>query len=142
MAHEKYDELRTKGRIERAWLGIQPLDVPEEVREQVGLELGEGVFVGTCEPTAPAERGGHSSGDVILKWNDHVATDPTLLSRAIAATEIGSTAKLRARARSNGKTGRQRATSEFDVKVEVERHHGQQAAACAIDESASTALAV
>ncbi len=33
-------------------------------------------------------------GDVILKWNSHVATDPTLLSRAIAATEIGSTAKL------------------------------------------------
>ena len=34
------------------------------------------------------------TGDVILKWNEHVATDPTLLSRAIAATEIGSTAKL------------------------------------------------
>ena len=32
---------------------------------------------------------------MILKWNDHVATDPTLLSRAIAATEIGSTAKVR-----------------------------------------------
>src|SRR4051794_29159636 len=100
LAREKYNELREKGHIERAWLGILPQDVPDEVREKFGLGIGQGVFVGSTtdpnnpkEPT-PAAKVGVKAGDIILKWNDHVATDPSLLSRAIAATEIGSTAKL------------------------------------------------
>jgi serine protease Do len=94
LAREKYDELRAKGHIDRAWLGILPLDVPDEVRDTYGLALGEGVLVGTVEADAPADKVGVRRGDVILKWNDQPATDPTLLSQAIAATKIGSTAKL------------------------------------------------
>jgi serine protease Do len=94
LAREKYDELRAKGHIDRAWLGILPLDVPDEVRNAYGLALGEGVLVGTVEADAPADKVGVRRGDIILKWNDQPATDPTLLSRSIAATKIGSTAKL------------------------------------------------
>jgi serine protease Do len=115
LAREKYDELRTKGHIDRAWLGILPLDVPDDVREQYGLGLGEGVLVGTVEPGAPASRSGVHPGDVILRWNDHLASDPTLLSRAIAATEIGSKAKL-VLVRRNGNEKQQIA-----VDVDVER---------------------
>src|SRR5262249_29680617 len=94
-----YNELREKGHIDRAWLGILPQEVPDEVREKLGLGIGQGVFVATVtanknEEHTPAERAGVKPGDVILKWNDHVATDPTCLSRAIAATEIGSKATL------------------------------------------------
>jgi serine protease Do len=94
LAREKYDELRANGRIERAWLGVLPEEVPDNVRTRLALELGEGVYVAQVEPNTPAGRSGVRVGDIILKWNDHVATDPTLLSRAIAATKIGSTAKL------------------------------------------------
>ena len=94
LAREKYEELKAKGHIDRAWLGIEPLDVPEVVRTKYGLEIGQGVLVGTVRPKAPAGRSGVQPGDVILKWNNHPATDPTLLSREIAATEIGTTAKL------------------------------------------------
>lgn len=114
LAREKYDELRTKGHIDRAWLGISPLDVPEEVRKKYGLGLGEGVFVGQVEEGAPAGRSGVQKGDVILKWNNHVANDPTLLSRAIAATEIGSIAKL-VLVRRDGKDKKQ---VSLDVPVE------------------------
>jgi S1-C subfamily serine protease len=94
LAREKYDQLRANGRIERAWLGILPEEVPDDVRTRLSLNLGEGVYVAEVEPKTPAGRSGLQVGDIILKWNEHVATDPTLLSRAIAATEIGSTAKL------------------------------------------------
>jgi serine protease Do len=114
IARDRYEELRAKGHIDRAWLGILPLDVPEDVRTKYGLDLGEGVFVDTVEPNAPADRVGVHKGDIILKWNNHVATDPTLLSRAIAATEIGSTAKL-VLVRRNGKDKQQLA---LEVKVE------------------------
>jgi serine protease Do len=106
LAREKYEELKTKGHIDRAWLGISPQDVPDEVRKKYGLGLGEGGFVGEVEDGAP--------GDVILKWNSHVATDPTLLSRAIASTEIGSTAKL-VLVRREGKDKKQ---VSLDVPVE------------------------
>ncbi len=114
LAREKYDELRAKGHIDRAWLGISPEDVPEEVRKTYGLKLGEGVFVGTVRPDAPADRVGVHVGDVILKWNNHLATEPTLLSRAIASTEIGSTAKLVLVRRD----GNERKQLSLDVPVE------------------------
>lgn len=94
LARERYEELKTHGHIDRAWLGIIPLEVPNSLRRELGLDIGEGVLVGLVEPGAPANKAGLERGDVILKWNEHVATDPTLLSRAIAATQIGSTAKL------------------------------------------------
>jgi serine protease Do len=115
LAREKYEELRTKGHIERAWLGIEPLEVPDEIRTKFGLGQGQGVLVGTVEPKAPAGRTGVHPGDVILKWNDHLATDPTLLSRTIAATEIGSTAKL-ILVRLNGESKK-----ELSLAIPVER---------------------
>jgi serine protease Do len=116
LAREKYEELRVNGKVERAWLGIMPLDVPDKVREQLGLGYGEGVYVGKVQPGAPANKAGVKFGDVILKWNDHNATDPTLLSRAIAATQIGSTAKLVV-ARRNSEPGQYQQVS-LDVEVE------------------------
>lgn len=94
IARERYEELKSKGRVDRAWLGILPLDVPEELRTKYGLDLGQGVLVGTVDANGPARKSGVRTGDIILKWNEHVASDPTLLSRAIAATNIGSKAKL------------------------------------------------
>ncbi|HEX3599930.1 MAG TPA: trypsin-like peptidase domain-containing protein [Lacipirellulaceae bacterium] len=116
IARDRYEELKAKGHVDRAWLGIEPLEVPDSMRTKLGLGLSEGVLVGTVDPHAPAGRVGVHSNDIILKWNDHVATDPTLLSRAIAATEIGSTAKLvLVRVSNNGKDKQQLA---LDVKVE------------------------
>jgi serine protease Do len=119
LARDKYDELKAKGRIDRAWLGIEPRDVPEEVRTLYELDLGEGVLVGSVEADAPAGRSGLRCGDVILRWNEHQATDPTLLSRAIAATKIGSTAKL-VILRHNGD-----GTEQLALDVEVERRPAQ-----------------
>jgi S1-C subfamily serine protease len=115
IARERYEELRAKGHVDRAWLGILPMDVPDDIRNRYGLDLGTGVLVATVQTGAPAGKAGVKVGDVILKWNDHVATDPTLLSRAIAATEIGSTAKL-VLVRANG-----RGKEELAFSVTVER---------------------
>ncbi|HEX2473357.1 MAG TPA: trypsin-like peptidase domain-containing protein [Lacipirellulaceae bacterium] len=120
LVRERYDELKTNGRIERAWLGILPLDVPDDVRAGMKLELGEGVYVATVDKNAPAGRVGLRPGDVILKWNDHTATDPTLLSREIARTPIGSTAKLTIlRATGSG-------NERLDLDVEVERRRPER----------------
>jgi serine protease Do len=118
LAREKYDELRANGRIERAWLGIEPAEVPDKIRQRLSLDVGEGVYVAKVERVIPnpARRSGVQAGDIILRWNDHEATDPTLLSRAIAATKIGSTAKLvLLRDHGEGKS------EEVTLDVQVER---------------------
>ncbi len=117
IARDRYEELKTKGHVDRAWLGIFPMEVPDPLRTKLGLNIGEGVYVGIVEADSPAGKAGIHKDDVILKWNDHLATDPTLLSRAIAATEIGSTAKLvlvRTEPNSNDK-------KELALNVKVER---------------------
>lgn len=94
LAREKYEQLREKGWIERGYLGIGPTNVPATVQQRLGLNVGEGVYVGRVESGSPADRSGLRRGDVVLAWNDFPASDPTLLSRAIAATQIGTTARV------------------------------------------------
>jgi serine protease Do len=121
VAKAQYDVLKIKGWVERAYLGIKPVKVPQNVQERLGLEIGQGVYVDHVEPRAPAERAGIHMGDVILQWNDFIATDPTLLSRAIAATKVGSKAKVRL-VRVEGEDEAESKPSELEFNVEVERH--------------------
>ena len=54
LAREKYDELRDKG-LDRACLAghFAASQVPDEVRERLGLKLGEGVYVGERRAKRP-----------------------------------------------------------------------------------------
>lgn len=122
VAKAQYDVLKDKGWVERAYLGIRPVAVPQDIQERLGLEIGEGVYVGHVEPKAPAERAGIHTGDVILQWNDFVATDPTLLSRAIAATKVGSRAKVKLARVEPGESETDAQRAELELSVEVERH--------------------
>ncbi|MEX2026114.1 MAG: trypsin-like peptidase domain-containing protein, partial [Pirellulaceae bacterium] len=80
IVREQYDRLRKDGWIERGYLGIEPRVVTPTVRQRLELEPGQGVYVATVSPETPAFKAGLRRGDVILKWNEHQANDPTLLS--------------------------------------------------------------
>ncbi len=94
LVREKYEQLLDKGWITRGYLGVNPRPVPVELQKKLGLDVGEGVFVREVSRGGPGYKAGVRSGDVILEWNGSAATDPTLLSRMIAATEIGSSAQV------------------------------------------------
>lgn len=122
VAQAQYDVLKSKGWVERAYLGIRPTAVPQETQELLGLAIGEGVYVDHVESEAPAERAGIHEGDVILEWNDLAATDPTLLSRAIAATKVGTKAKVKLVRVGSGSGESESQRSELELRVEVARH--------------------
>lgn len=115
IARAQYEAIRKDGYVERGYLGVQPEVVPAEMRRQLKMPEGEGVLVAQVVRDGPAARAGVMPGDIILAWNDHRATDPTLLSRAIAATPIGSTARLQLRRFTRSGEALE---SEIDVKVE------------------------
>lgn len=120
LAREMYEQLREHGFIERGFLGMEPIRPPASVRQRLGVEKGEGVLVKSIVRESPAEKGGLFRHDLILSWNDHRAEDPNLLSRAIAATEVGSTADVLIRRLVNGEVVDQTLSIRVGRKAKTE----------------------
>jgi serine protease Do len=89
LAKASYNQLREHGYVLRGFLGVTPEDVPDELARTLDLDRGEGVWVFRMNPDTPASDAGMRPNDVILTWNGEKFSDPTLLSRAIAGTAIG-----------------------------------------------------
>ncbi len=98
VAQDVYNEIRSKGHVERGWLGIQMGEIDEQRAQELGLPAGTGVFVdsvlGNPQMQSPAYAAGIQVGDVVVRWNDIVIDKPFTLSRAVAGTEIGSSVKV------------------------------------------------
>jgi len=90
IARSSYEQLRRDGTVERGYLGVGPTKVPDQMSRKLGLERNQGVLVMNVQSFTPAAEAGIRVGDVILTWDGHEFADPYLLSRAIAATPIGS----------------------------------------------------
>ncbi len=90
IARRSYELLRREGWVQRGWLGVGPRKVTDRVSRRLGLERDQGVLVVRVVRNTPAADAGMEVGDVILSWDGVEVSDPTLMSRAIAATPIGS----------------------------------------------------
>ncbi len=90
IARASYEEIRKVGHVARGYLGVGPSKVSDRVAEILGLEKDQGVFVMRIQPDTPAADAGIRLGDVILTWDGIEFSDPTLLSRTIAAAPVGS----------------------------------------------------
>ena len=113
IAKASYEQLRKSGSVERGYLGVQPEMVSDDIAQLLGLEKGKGVLVVRVNRDTPASAAGIRRGDVILKWNDIDFSDPTLLSRTIAGTPIGSRVPVEV-VRQDG-----RGTQELTLEVTV-----------------------
>ena len=90
IARNSYEQLRRNGSVQRGWLGVAPSRVTDRVSHRLGLERDQGVLILRVVKNTPADEAGMESGDVVLTWNGVECSDPTQMSRAIAATEVGS----------------------------------------------------
>jgi len=89
--------LRTRGRFERAWLGIEIGDIPHdhELLERLHLDAPHGAFVGNVLPGGPAARAGLRVNDVILSFNGRSIQRSSELPWLAATAGVGSRARLR-----------------------------------------------
>ncbi|MEO2047535.1 MAG: trypsin-like peptidase domain-containing protein [Pirellulales bacterium] len=94
LARETYENIRRDGVVIRGYLGVHPEKVENQVARRLELKWNQGVQVTAVEPNTPAHDAGLELGDVILSWDGIEFSDPTLLSRAIASTPIGSVVKV------------------------------------------------
>lgn len=88
------DQLRTNGRVERGWLGVQIQPVTEAVAGSLGLDDASGVLVADVLADSPAKAAGVRSGDVILRAAGQEMEEYRDLTKLIASIDAGTKIEL------------------------------------------------
>jgi serine protease Do len=91
MAKSVFTQLRTNGRIDRAWLGVKIQHVTDEIADSVGLKKTMGALVMDVTKDSPSAKAGVEVGDVITKFDGKEVKEMRFLPRMVADTKIGKT---------------------------------------------------
>ncbi|EPR42479.1 protease Do [Desulfovibrio sp. X2] len=88
------EQLKTKGKVSRGWLGVTIQDVNPDAAKALGLPEAKGAMVANVLPGQPADKAGLKTADVITKVNGEDVADSAELLRHIAALKPGQTVHL------------------------------------------------
>lgn len=87
MAKQVMQQLITRGKVVRAWLGVGIQPVTAELAAKFGVNENEGVLVNEVFDNDPASRAGIKPGDIITKVDGKTVDTPNGLSRLIAGLD-------------------------------------------------------
>jgi Do/DeqQ family serine protease len=111
MARHVMTDLRTKGKVTRAQLGVTVQTISPDMADALGLKDSRGVVVSSVGEGSAAEKAGVKRGDVIKSLNGEEVHDINSLRNRIAQSDPGSTAEL--------KIVRDGAEKQLNVKLEA-----------------------
>ena len=94
MAKNVMEQLRTKGKVTRAQLGVTVQGVTPEMAESLGLKQITGAIVSDVTEGSAAEKAGVKRGDVIQSFNGQPVHDTNTLRNRVAEAGPGSTADV------------------------------------------------
>jgi serine protease Do len=94
VAMDVVEQLRTKGRVTRGWLGVLIQDVTRDLAETFGMSQPEGALVAQVLPESPAEKAGLKSGDIILEFNATPVPSSGALPPMVGVSPVGETARV------------------------------------------------
>jgi serine protease Do len=83
------DQLRTKGRVTRGWLGVLIQDVTRELADSFGMDHPYGALVAKVLPDSPAEAAGLQAGDIVLEYDGKKIANATMLPPLVGASVVG-----------------------------------------------------
>jgi len=89
VAMDVVDQLKTRGRVVRGWLGVLIQDVTLELAESFGMKNPRGALVAKVMPDSPAAAAGFQVGDVIVRFNDTEVTNSANLPPIVGSTKVG-----------------------------------------------------
>lgn len=84
VARNVIEDLRTKGSVQRGWIGVQIQPVTPDIADSLGLKSTHGALVADTQANSPAAKVGIHSGDVITTVNGDEVDGPRELARTIA----------------------------------------------------------
>lgn len=94
MAKSIMEQLKSKGSVERAWIGVNIQQITPDLAEKLGLSSTEGSLVSDVVAGSPAEKAGLHSGDVIVSVDGQPMPDTSTLRNHISTSTIGKTINL------------------------------------------------
>ncbi|MCU1385953.1 MAG: protease Do [Acidobacteria bacterium] len=94
MAKNVMEQLRTKGSVTRAQLGVKVQSVTPELAESLGLKQATGAIVSDVTEGSAAEKAGVKRGDVIQSFNGVPVHDTNTLRNRVAEAGPGSSAEV------------------------------------------------
>jgi serine protease Do len=94
VAMDVVEQLQTKGRVSRGWLGVLIQDVTRDLAPTFGLKQPRGALVAQVLPKSPAAAAGLLPGDVILAYNGKDVQTSSALPPLVGVTRVGETARL------------------------------------------------
>ena len=87
-------DLKTNGRVERGWLGVEVQPVTPDIADSLGMKDMAGALVAGVQTESPAARAGVAPGDVIAEVDGAAIKDARDLARSIGTVKPGKTVKL------------------------------------------------
>ena len=94
VAMDVVDQLKTKGRVSRGWLGVLIQDVTRDLAETFGMPQPRGALIAQILPGSPAESAGLEVGDVILEFNGKSVPSSSALPPLVGVSSVGETSKV------------------------------------------------
>ena len=78
----------------KSFLGTQILSIDETLAKQLGLKTSEGVLVSEVVEGSPADKGGLTRGDLIIRFDRQKVTDALEFQNLVAKTSPGDLVKM------------------------------------------------
>lgn len=95
MATNILDDLKTKGKVTRGWLGISIQDISEDIAKSLNYKGSIGVLVTDVFKDDPADKAGIKVGDIIIEINGKKIHDSHELLLTIASLRVGEKANIK-----------------------------------------------
>ncbi len=89
VAMDVADQLKTKGRVSRGWLGVLIQDVTLDLAESFGMRQPRGALVAKVLPDSPAQEAGMRVGDVIVGFNGREVLNSANLPPIVGSSKVG-----------------------------------------------------
>ncbi len=116
IASQVYTQLKTKGHVHRAQLGLVGETITPEMAEGLSLETDHGVVVSDVEPDGPAAAGGIESDDIVTAIDGRAITSMSQLEARVYRLTPGTKVLLQV----------QRGTDTLKLPVVTEEQAGAE----------------
>ena len=88
-------QLKEKGKVERAWLGITLGPITDEIKQNLNLKSKKGAYVNSVFRDSPADKAGIKPEDVIIEFNGKKIDSSDDLPWLVANSPIDKPAKVK-----------------------------------------------
>lgn len=90
------EQILAKGRISRGYLGVgmQPVRLPDSLRQKLSLASEQGVMVVSVEPQGPSDRAGMLIGDILIALDNTTVKDTRDVQGFLSSQSVGQTLKV------------------------------------------------